>query len=171
MRRARIAELYNAGLPVADIAREMGVLPGTVHSLLTMMRRDGWDLPERRRHRELDDCVREPPTESADWPSVASALDAAIRRHWEDRDDDALYAARDRVVTHGSARLGSVPRTRASGLPGREGLSSNRSKKPTTRISYSIVRSCTEAVRVSCATSHSSTGSRAASTQSLPSER
>ena len=163
MRRARVAELYTGGIPVADIARELGVLPATIHSLLTMMRREGWELPQRRRRDGAADRVPEPRADDADWQGVARSLDAAIRRHWQDRDDDALYEARDRVVPDASPRLRSMTRTREPGVPHHEAAKGSRPKSLTTRISYSFVRSCTEAVRVTCGRSHSSTGSRAAS--------
>lgn len=47
-RRERVAEMYRAGLPVAEIADDLGIDVGSAHSLIYQMRKEGWNLPYRQ---------------------------------------------------------------------------------------------------------------------------
>lgn len=47
-RRERVAEMYRAGLPVAQIADAMGIDAGSAHSLIHQMRKSGCNLPYRQ---------------------------------------------------------------------------------------------------------------------------
>ncbi len=50
-RRERIAVLYRQGMPLAEIAREVGTTVDSLGVTLVRMRRAGWDLPYRRKPR------------------------------------------------------------------------------------------------------------------------
>lgn len=47
-RRERVAEMYRAGRPVAQIADALGIDVGSAHSLIHHMRKAGWNLPYRQ---------------------------------------------------------------------------------------------------------------------------
>lgn len=47
-RRERVAEMYRAGVPVAQIADALGIDLGSAHSLIYQMRKAGWNLPYRQ---------------------------------------------------------------------------------------------------------------------------
>lgn len=49
MRQERIAELWLTGLPVRDMATQLGATTAAVNVALAAMRRQSWDVPRRRK--------------------------------------------------------------------------------------------------------------------------